>query len=119
MGCLAKTYVFFDGFLMARYDVFRNPNPRSRIHNPYLLDVQADALAGLKSRVVVPFSPAEEAPKMPRSLYPLFEIEGCAMVMLTPLVAGVPLASLGEHVGTLEEEGVTILAALDLLLTGA
>lgn len=37
-----------------------------------------------------------------------------AMVMLTPLIAGVPLASLGERVGTLEEEGVTILAALDL-----
>jgi hypothetical protein len=41
------------------------------------------------------------------------------MLMLTPLIAGVPLASLGERVGTLTEEGVTILAALDLLFTGA
>ena len=104
---------------MARYDVHRNPNPRSRMHNPYLLDVQADALTGLKSRVVVPFSPVEEAPMTPRALYPLFEVEGRAMVMLTPLVAGVPLSSLGERVGTLQDEGVTLLAALDLLLTGA
>lgn len=104
---------------MPRYDVHRNPNPRSRTHSPYLLDVQADALAGLHTRVVVPFSPVEEAPQMPRALYPLFEVEGRAMVMLTPLVAGVPISSLGERVATLQEDGVTILAALDLLLTGA
>lgn len=104
---------------MARYDVHRNPNPRTRVHSPYLLDVQADALAGLKSSVVVPFSPKEEAPTSPRTLYPLFSVEGASMVMLTPLVAGVPISSVGERVMSLHGEGATILAALDLLLTGA
>ena len=71
---------------MPRYDVYRNPNPRTRAHNPYLLDVQADALSGLRSRVIVPL---------------------------------VPKAAIGERVASLGDEGSTILAALDLVLTGA
>lgn len=104
---------------MPRYDVYRNPNPRTRAHNPYLLDVQADALSGLRSRVIVPLAPKEEAPATPRTLYPLFGVEGREMVMLTPLVAGVPMAAIGERVASLGDEGSTILAALDLVLTGA
>lgn len=103
----------------ASYDVHRNPSPRTRVHVPYLLDVQAEALSGLKSRVVVPLSPKDEAPASPRTLYPLFSVEGREMVMLTPLLAGVPISSIGERVASLQEEGVTILGALDLLLTGA
>ena len=104
---------------MARYDVFRNPNPRTRAHSPYLLDVQADALAGLRSRVIVPLSPKDEAPTSPRTLYPLLPVEGREMVLLTPLVASVPMSAIGERVASLADEGPSILAALDLVLTGA
>ena len=44
---------------MARFDVYRNPEGSG-----YLLDVQADLLSDLNTRVVVPLIPAELAPPM-------------------------------------------------------
>ncbi len=104
---------------MARYDVHRNPNPRSREHTPYLVDVQADALSGLNSRVVVPLMEVGDGPRSPRTLYPTFAVEGRSSVMVTPLVAGLGLAAIGDRVAGLQDHGATILAALDLVLTGA
>lgn len=39
---------------MARYDVYRNQSARGADDTPFLLDVQADMLAQLRTRVVVP-----------------------------------------------------------------
>lgn len=40
---------------MAQFDVFENPNKATNQAIPYLLDVQADLLDSLSTRVVVPF----------------------------------------------------------------
>ncbi|MDH5211807.1 MAG: CcdB family protein, partial [Betaproteobacteria bacterium] len=39
---------------MARFDVYRNPNRKSRDRVPLLLDVQASLLEDLATRLVVP-----------------------------------------------------------------
>ena len=39
---------------MAQFDVYLNPNAATRKIIPYLLDVQADLLDTLSTRVVVP-----------------------------------------------------------------
>ena len=39
---------------MAQFDVYANQNPNTNKEVPYLLDVQADILSSLETRVIVP-----------------------------------------------------------------
>ena len=61
---------------MARFDTYR-------FADGYLLDVQADLLDGLNTRMAVPLMPLETAPKPAERLNPLFTIEGSEYVMVT------------------------------------
>ena len=103
---------------MARYDVFRNAALRGGRDTPFLLDVQADLLSQLNTRVVVPLRLASGIPRPGRTLQPSFTVAGVDVVMDTPALVGAPIGALGERVGSLRPEGATILAALDLLFTG-
>jgi toxin CcdB len=102
-----------------QYDVYRNPSPRSRDEIPYLLDVQAELLEDLATRMVIPLVRLEVAGKPLRILTPIFEIEQQKVVLSVPEISGVPVKALGEKVGSLAAERDSIVAALDLLLTGA
>ncbi|MEW6611637.1 MAG: CcdB family protein [Pseudomonadota bacterium] len=103
---------------MAQFDVHRNPNPATRAVVPYLLNVQSDLLDRLATRVVVPLVRAAELEQAAAQLNPCFEIEGQAVVMSTPELAGVPQRALGERVLSLQHRRDEITAALDLLFTG-
>ena len=104
---------------MAQFDVYRNANPATRARIPYLLDVQSDLLDPLATRVVVPLCKPEVLKgKLAERLNPVFEVEGRRMAMLTPELAGVSRKILGERVGNLSHERYSIVAALDLLITG-
>jgi toxin CcdB len=104
---------------MAQFDVYRNPNPASRARVPYLLDVQSGLLDSLATRIVVPLcKPGVLSGKAAERLNPAFEVEGRKVLMLTPDVAGVSRKALGERVTNLAAERGTIIAALDLALTG-
>jgi toxin CcdB len=99
-------------------DVYRNAAPRGARDTPFLLDVQANLLHHLATRVVVPLRTADTIHRPMRTLQPGFEVEGRAVVMDTPALVGAPLSALGERVGSLVAERDTILAAIDLLITG-
>jgi toxin CcdB len=104
---------------MAQFDVYRNPNPATRAHSPYLLDVQAELLSALTTRVVVPLCKPEVLSGKPAErLNPQFELEGRKVLMLTPQLAGVSGKALGERVANLADERPAIIAALDLVFTG-
>ncbi len=104
---------------MAQFDVYRNANPATRARIPFLLDVQADLLRSLATRIVVPLcGPEVLGGKLAERLNPEFDVGGRKVVMLTPELAGVPRKSLGERVASLAEERGAIVAALDLALTG-
>ena len=103
---------------MARFDVHRNPNRRSRERVPYLLDVQADLLSGLSTRLVVPLIPAADFGTPIERLNPEFRIGGRAYIMATAEMAAVPRKSIGEKAATLEPQSAEILAALDFLISG-
>ncbi|MBZ0092246.1 MAG: CcdB family protein [Sulfuricellaceae bacterium] len=103
---------------MAQFDVYLNPNPATRETIPYLLDVQADLLDILATRVVVPLVLAEEMGLAAKQLNPQFKIEGTAVVMSTAELAGIANRSLGDKVVSLKEQRDEIIAALDLLFTG-
>ncbi|HXM82444.1 MAG TPA: CcdB family protein [Burkholderiales bacterium] len=104
---------------MAQFDVYRNPNPATRARIPFLLDVQADLLDTLATRIVVPLCRPEVLGGKPAErLNPQFELEGRKLIMLTPELAGVPRKALGERIGNLATERDSIIAALDLAFTG-
>ena len=104
---------------MAQFDVYRNPNPATRARVPYLLDVQSDLLDTLATRVVVPLcKPEVLRGKLAERLNPVFEVEGRKMVLLTPELAGVSRKALGEKIANLANRRDSIIAALDLVITG-
>ncbi|HTQ77963.1 MAG TPA: CcdB family protein [Burkholderiales bacterium] len=104
---------------MAQFDVYRNANSATRARVPYLLDVQADLLDALATRIVVPLCRPEVLSGKPAErLNPAFEVEGRRLLMLTPELAGVSRKALGERVANLAAERAAIVAALDLALTG-
>lgn len=103
---------------MAQFDVYLNPNASTRKSIPYLLDVQADLLDTLATRVVVPLILAEEMGLAAKHLNPQFKIKSVGVVMSTAELAGVPNRSLGDKVATLKSKRDEIIAALDLLFTG-
>ncbi len=103
---------------MAQFDVYLNPNSATRKTIPYLLDVQADLLDTLTTRVVVPLIKADEMGLAAKHLNPQFKIKGDVVVMSTAELAGVSLRSLGGKVTSLRNKRDEIIAALDLLFTG-
>lgn len=104
---------------MAQFDVHRNANPATRARIPFLLDVQADLLRSLATRIVVPLcEPGILGGRRAERLNPEFDVGGRRLIMLTPELAGVPRKSLGERVASLAEERAAIIAALDVVFTG-
>lgn len=95
---------------MARFDIYRSAGT-------HLLDCQADILSYLDTRFVVPLLPAAGLPCADR-LNPIFEVEGVKVVMATQLAAAVGVRELGAPLGTLADEHLVIMNALDMLLTG-
>jgi toxin CcdB len=103
---------------MAQFDLYTNPNPETSQSIPFLLDVQADFLSNLATRVVVPLYTAAALGKAATHLNPGFSIQQEAVVLSTAELAGVAINSLGDKVGSLKEHRQEIIAALDFLFTG-
>jgi toxin CcdB len=103
---------------MAQFDVYLNSNSATRKNVPYLLDVQADLLEAMATRVVVPLMLAGVMGAGAQRLNPHFKIKGQAVVMSTAELAGVSTRLFGEKVLSLKAKRDEIIAALDLLFTG-
>lgn len=103
---------------MAQLDVYHNPNEETNQMVPYLLDIQADLLDNLATRVVVPLIAASAVGKAIRHLNPKFQIKDATVYMSTAELAGVPVRTLGEKVDSLKEQRHEIMAALDFLFLG-
>ena len=97
---------------MARFAVYQNPD------GGYLLDVQADLLDHLNTRVVVPLMPIADAPKPAGTLNPVFEVNGVDCVMVTQFMAAVPVTILKDRLASLESQRNEIVSAIDLLMQG-
>jgi toxin CcdB len=98
---------------MARFAVYDNPDGAGR-----LLDVQADILSTLRTRVVVPLLAPPDAPAPAQRLNPVFNVDGDRLIMVTQYIATVDVAALGAHLGDLSEHHTAIVAATDMLFQG-
>jgi len=103
---------------MAQFDVFENPNEETNEAVPYLLDLQADLLDTLSTRVVVPLVAASAMGKAVKHLNPEFTIRNTTVFMSTAELAGIAVPSMGEKVSSLKDQRSEIIAALDFLFSG-
>jgi hypothetical protein len=98
---------------MARFDLHR------RARGPgYLLDVQADHLYRLPTRLCVPLLPPTPALPEIRELNPLLRVGDETLAMMTHFAAAVPKAELGRPLGNLLGQADDITRALGILLNG-
>ncbi|OIO66717.1 MAG: plasmid maintenance protein CcdB [Zetaproteobacteria bacterium CG_4_9_14_3_um_filter_49_83] len=103
---------------MPQFDIYRNPNPDTNTLIPYLLDVQADLLDLLTTRVVAPLHTLKSISVPLRHLNPVLEVNGERLVLSTAELAAVAKAVLGEPVGNVRSYRDDIIAALDFVFAG-
>jgi toxin CcdB len=105
---------------MPQYSVHRNRNAATKARFPLLLDVQADLLRDLGTRVVIPLTPDTAGNRRGAldTLTPLCTVDGKGYLLVTPQLAGIAARELGPPVADLSTERARILAALDLLIKG-
>lgn len=99
---------------MARFHVYEHQGGEG-----FLLDVQANLLDHLNTRVVVPlWPPGKPQPRPARQLNPVFLIDGQPCTMLTQFMAAIPITALGKGVANLQAQQDEVIAALDCLFSG-
>ena len=101
---------------MAQFDVFRHAKSR---RYPYLLDLQADLLHDLATRIVAPLMPLARLRGKPISgLNPVVAVDGEQHVIVFQELAAFPASELGDAVASLHARRGELIAAIDLLFTG-
>ena len=100
---------------MARFDVYKHPDPQLRKTTPFLLDVQNEFLDGLTTRVVIPMRIGTSFTLRARDLNPVFTIEGKEVVLDTAAMAAFPSLQLKRPTHNLKNEAKTVTGALDTL----
>ena len=104
---------------MTQFCVYRNKNPSTKGTFPYLLDVQADLLEDLHTRVVIPLTKTATYAKRPlQILTPVIVVDGAEYIAMTPQLAGIAKSDLGPRVTVVSEYREALIAAMDLLITG-
>lgn len=101
---------------MSRFDVF----PFKSGEITYLVDVQANLLSSLGSRVVLPLIPLSTSRKEVVSrLKPIVKVQGKDYVLMTTDIGVVATKSLGEPIANLSDSfEYEIINAIDFLFQG-
>jgi toxin CcdB len=104
---------------MPQFAVYLNQNPGSSEEFPFLVDIQADLLEELGTRVVIPLAKAVELTAFPAQyLTPVVAFQGQAYALLTPQLAGILRDELGPQAGSLADQERVISGAIDFLVRG-
>ncbi|NKL61798.1 CcdB family protein [Rhizobium beringeri] len=98
---------------MTRFHVYR-----LKSGNLLAIDLQANLLDDLPTRVMVPLHPVQELSWSISRLNPRFTIEGETYVMATQRMASVPTTEIGKAVGDLLGKSDAIIGAMDFLFQG-
>lgn len=99
---------------MAQFDLYQGMGEGCE----FLVDLQDEMLNGLSTRVVAPLAPADSVGPAMRTLNPQITFAGEQYLLLTHLLAAVPVSSLGKPVGSVALHRQDIIASIDLLFTG-
>jgi len=104
---------------MAQFDVYINTDRNSADRTPYLLDVQAEILSELVTRVVIPLRAATNHHSWVISrLHPIITVAEDRYVAVVSEIAGIPMTLLGESITNVRHQRSEIVTAVDLMITG-
>ena len=105
---------------MAQYDVYENPNARSRDAVPYVVDVQSHLLERLRTRLVMPLSRlgADMTDGLPRRLVPRVVVAGERLMLLAHQAAVIEARHLRRPVTSIATGAHEIVDALDAVVSG-
>jgi hypothetical protein len=103
--------------LARQFDIVENRNLARRAQYPFLIILQHDRVAALKSVIAAPLVEAT-ADLANARLHPSVAIAGRSYVLLLEQLAAVELSSLGLVIASAETIRYSIVAAIDLLFTG-
>ncbi len=98
-----------------QHDVFGNDNVRSRISQPFLVNLQADGVDGPLCLACPLFAPGML--KSSKTIIPV-TFEGKSCLLALPLMRAVDRRSLRRPAGSIAAYREDILRALDWLFTG-
>jgi len=101
---------------MAQFDLYENQNRESRETYPFLLEIQADILRDLNTRLTVPLAVASQQYKLPFT--PLIEVHGKAYMVMFHLMASYPINEYGTLIGNFEKDRSVLLGAYDFMIQG-
>lgn len=104
---------------MSQYDVYVNPNPRSRESVPFVVDIQSGFIDVLRTRLTMPLSRVGvDIPRLPKRLVPQFVVEGQRLALHAHAAAGIDARLLRDAVGSLAGHAGEIRDALDAVVGG-
>ena len=98
---------------MARFHVYR-----LRSDGVSAIDLQANILSDLPSRLMAPLYPVSEMSWSISRLNPRFVIEGELHAMATQRMAAIPVSEIGAELADLSARSDDIIAATDFLFQG-
>jgi toxin CcdB len=99
---------------MAQFDIYPSPSANAA----YLIDLQDDLVDDLSTRALAPLVAIDEVPKRMKILNPIIQVEGKDYVLLTHLLAAIPVSTLKKRVTSASCQCDEIIASLDFLFTG-
>jgi toxin CcdB len=101
---------------MSQFDVHRFQSRRGRSH--YVVDLQADILDELATRIVAPLRPLKSRDDLIPRLTPVVEVQGEPYFIVLSEIAAIRVKELGAVIINLKQHRDEIVAAVDILFTG-
>jgi toxin CcdB len=99
---------------MAQFDIYEYSSPNTS----YLIDLQDNVVDDLTTRVVAPLISIEDIPLQMEILNPVIRFDGVDFLLMTHLLAAIPIFALKKKVSSAAGQRDEIIASLDLLFTG-
>ena len=97
---------------MARFDVYRLAD------GGLVVDLQADLLSDLTTRVVAPLLPLDGFLKPASNLNPIFDVDGEKHMLGVQFLAAIPNRELQNFVCSLSSDEQIMLKSFDMLFSG-
>ena len=104
---------------MPQFDIYANPNKKSKRAYPFILDLQNNLIDDLTTRIVAPLAIYTEfKDEELKRLTPRVSYEEQELLILIPQITSIPANLLKKPIGTLAHLRDEIVAALDFAITG-
>jgi toxin CcdB len=100
-----------------QFDVFDNPNAKSRKSTPYIVVLQSEPATGPLTAIVAPLVRRTDAQADSRTVAPV-QVDGEAFVVLFQAMAAISRHALGKPVANVAELRERMPRAIDYLFLG-